>query len=235
MTDNNQANYVTREDVDNAIISLLLKGTNPSIDAIRLALGKEAGMREGQRKGSPNTVAKFKKEWTSEVAENRAIPLPAHIPEAALEVIYHFWGVVSSEATRSFELEKNKILKSEQAALELAGRATEAADRLRTQIDILNDRISERDKKISLLEEENKGLGVEVIDCEEHISALQEKLKTAQFEIAGLKREIEIKDELHNKSVSELQINKNTAEGIIEKYMQSLRENKEKSPSKKKG
>lgn len=139
---------VTSDDVEDAIVTLILDGINPSIDAIRVHLGRLAGFEDGTQKGSPNTVLKFKQAWTAKVKEQRAIPLPSHIPESARAVIYGLWDAVKAEATKTFDFEREKHEKAVQVAMAASEQFSAKAEKNFEEVARLWCLLEERDAEI---------------------------------------------------------------------------------------
>lgn len=102
---------LTYEEVARAIVSLLRKGQNPSLDAIHEAVGN---------RGSRTTVHKFKNQWMERLGQQDAVNLlPATVPKELMPMIDELWGVAVDQAGRAHAEDK--------AALEsMASRAREA-------------------------------------------------------------------------------------------------------------
>lgn len=121
---------VTYKDVEEAIVSLLLEGKNPTIDNIRIYLGTD-----DEKRGSPNTITKFRNEWRAKVAANRSIMLPAPIPQEALSAIAGLWGALKSEAAKDFSIQRASMEETVREADQARAASENEALALRERID----------------------------------------------------------------------------------------------------
>lgn len=121
---------VTYRDVEEAIVSLLLEGKNPTIDNIRIYLGTD-----DEKRGSPNTITKFRNEWRAKVAANRSIMLPAPIPQEALSAIAGLWGALKSEAAKDFSIQRASMEETVREADQARAASENEALALRERID----------------------------------------------------------------------------------------------------
>lgn len=90
-------NITDYDNVEKAIISLLIKGKNPSIEAIRSELATLLGLPKGQKKGSPNEVLKQKLTWQEKLKQSQKIPTPEQMPEAVFKHFYAAWLAIRQE------------------------------------------------------------------------------------------------------------------------------------------
>lgn len=149
---------VTYRDVEEAIVSLLLEGKNPTIDNIRIYLGTD-----DEKRGSPNTITKFRNEWRAKVAANRSIMLPAPIPQEALSAIAGLWGALKSEAAKDFSIQRasmeETVREADQARIASENEALALRERIDDQvrdIQILQMQCAQKDARgADLLDEVN--------------------------------------------------------------------------------
>ena len=149
---------VTYKDVEEAIVSLLLEGKNPTIDNIRIYLGAD-----DEKRGSPNTITKFRNEWRERVAANRSVMLPAPIPQEALSAIAGLWGALKNEAAKDFSAQRalleDVVKEADQARIASENEALALRERIEDQardIQILQAQCAQRDaRSADLLDEVN--------------------------------------------------------------------------------
>lgn len=130
---------ITEDDVWKACDALLLEGARPTIERVRLKLGR----------GSPNTVSPMLETWFkhlgTRITDPRAFATPAGQPDVVRQAAQHLWEVAHAEARRevddrvreglaaaaaNVESEKEKAVVAEAAAFSANARATH----LQTQV-----------------------------------------------------------------------------------------------------
>jgi len=141
------ARGITEDEVWKACDVLLLEGARPTIERVRLKLGR----------GSPNTVSPMLETWFkhlgARIKDPRAFAAPAASPDPVQQAAQHLWEVAQAEARRNLddrlrdglamaaanvEAEKERAAISEAAAFSALSRATHLQtelENLRTTLD----------------------------------------------------------------------------------------------------
>lgn len=86
------AKGITEHDVWTAADTLLLEGARPTIERVRLKIGR----------GSPNTVSPHLETWFAHlgarIADPRAFSAPPDVPDPVLQAARHFWETAMAQA-----------------------------------------------------------------------------------------------------------------------------------------
>lgn len=164
---------VMPKDIEGAFIELLLAGKNPTIENIRLHLGR----------GSPNTITKHRAAFLERVAESRSIPLPAPIPEGAASLMAQMWGLLSAEAfakyTSEVEAAQAQTHKAQADAEAAIVQAQQAAAR---EVETLQAQLQQAEQYALALKEDGARKDLRIGHLTGQIEALQAdnaKLHTA--------------------------------------------------------
>lgn len=124
---------ITDTDVWKACDALLLEGARPTIERVRLKIGR----------GSPNTVSPHLEAWFKHlggrIQDPGAFAAPPDLPDPVLQAARHFWETALAQTRHDFdkrlqeamaaavanvESEKERATIAEAAAFEAAGKAT---------------------------------------------------------------------------------------------------------------
>ena len=91
------ARGITEADVFKVCDTLLLEGARPTIERVRLTLGR----------GSPNTISPMLETWFkhlgARIKDPGAFSVPAGVAELVLQAAQHFWEVAQAEARRDVD------------------------------------------------------------------------------------------------------------------------------------
>lgn len=136
------ARGITEQEVWKACDALLLEGARPTIERVRLKVGR----------GSPNTVSPMLETWFkslgSRIADPGAFSVPPDVPDPVLQAAKHFWEKALAQTRFDFEqrlqermaiavdnveAEKERAEIASKAAFEATSRAT----RLQAQVEAL--------------------------------------------------------------------------------------------------
>lgn len=115
------SNFTEEETVQKAILSLLVKGSNPSIDNIRSELAIMFGYDEKNKKGSPNEVLRIKKAWQEQLAaqlDSLEVPMPETAPPEAAKIFRQMWELCLDVATEKFNENQEAFASKEQELTE---------------------------------------------------------------------------------------------------------------------
>lgn len=106
------ARGVTETDVFTACDALVLAGERPTIERVRLKIGR----------GSPNTVGPMLDSWFKglgrRLQDPGAFTPPTDVPSPVLQAAQHFWGVAQAESRRDVEAHISAGLASAQAQVD---------------------------------------------------------------------------------------------------------------------
>lgn len=188
------ASYTSTANVEKAIISLLSKGSNPSVEAIRSEIALMHGFEEGEKKGSPNEVLREKRIWQSKVKDILDIPIPKHIPEKVLANFESVWDANQEIAAEAFAKEKNK---SEETFLKMTNdlaerdaeitllkteqdRSVFEAKTMQKDFDSLNVNLTEKNEQIEGLVNDKVLLADQLSAAKNHLDDERERLSLAQ-------------------------------------------------------
>ena len=141
------ARGITQDEVWKACDALLLEGARPTIERVRLKLGR----------GSPNTVSPMLETWFkhlgARITDPGAFAAPASMPDPVHQAAQHLWEAAQAEARRDLdnrlqeglaaaaanvEAEKERAAVAEAAAYSANAKATHLQlelDQIRQQID----------------------------------------------------------------------------------------------------
>lgn len=176
---------ITETDVWNACDALLLEGARPTIERVRLKIGR----------GSPNTVSPHLEAWFkylgSRIQDPGAFSAPPGVPDPVLQAARHFWETALAQTRHDFdqrlqeamaaavanvESEKERAAIAEAAAFEAAGKTTR-----------LQHELSER---AGLLEQEKltrAALEANLADARRQVADLQRRLERGAAELAEVR------------------------------------------------
>lgn len=91
------ARGINETDVWEAADALLLEGARPTIERVRLKIGR----------GSPNTVSPFLETWFKHlggrIKDPRAFAAPLDVPDPVLQVAQHFWKAALAQTRLDFD------------------------------------------------------------------------------------------------------------------------------------
>lgn len=207
-------NITDEKRVERAILSLLIKGVNPSVEAIRGELALELGFEEGTKKGSPNEILRIKREWQEKLKADLEIPQPSILPGDVLAKFEQIWEDAISVADIRFSeerLEAKKQIqdveaKAEQLSLDNGIREKEA-ETLNAKISELEDNLKTKDSLLlsvtTSMEEitrENSKLKAQLAKA----NASQEELIQLSTRVAALEAEKTIRLENLNTLTQQL-------------------------------
>lgn len=200
------ARGITESDVFKACDSLLLAGARPTIERVRLKLGR----------GSPNTVSPMLETWFkhlgTRIKDPGAFSAPAVVAEPVFQAAQHFWEVAQAEARRELddrvreglatavanvEAEKERATVAEAAAFS----ANAKAAHLQAELDRLRERLdAERsahaataatlDAARQQLEERTSRLRAVEADIAKRESDIMEVVRMAQARAAASERHL---------------------------------------------
>ncbi len=133
------ARGIQESDVWAAADALLLEGQRPTIERVRLKIGR----------GSPNTVQPLLDTWFrglgARITDPKVFAAPADVPDPVAQAAKHFWEVALATARKDFdeklregldaaaanvEAEKEKATIAESAAFSAAAKATQSQKQL---------------------------------------------------------------------------------------------------------
>lgn len=105
---------ITQDDVWKACDALLMAGERPTIERVRLTIGR----------GSPNTVSPLLDTWFrslgTRIQDPRAFAVPPDIPDPVQQAARHFWETAQAESRRDFDLRLQESLVALKAELQAA-------------------------------------------------------------------------------------------------------------------
>lgn len=193
-------NYTDEKNVEKAILSLLSKGINPSVEAIRGEIALMFGFGDGDKKGSPNEVLKVKRGWQEKLKESMDIPLPDRLPEKVLANFESVWDanqLVAAEAFGVERTENEELLKKLKGELglkdvevnELKANNNESAIEMKSmqkEIDSLYDNLAEKNEKIDSLLCELSSLNDQLKASSVALNEERSRLSLAQDNYIGL-------------------------------------------------
>lgn len=176
---------ITETDVWKACDALLLEGARPTIERVRLKIGR----------GSPNTVSPHLEAWFKHlghrIQDPGAFSAPPDVPDPVLQAARHFWEAALAQTRHDFdqrvqaamaaavanvESEKERAATAEAAAFDAAGKAVR-----------LQHELAER---TSMLEQEKLGRAAteaNLADARRQIADLQRRLEHSTAELAALR------------------------------------------------
>lgn len=182
------------EDVAQAADALLQEGARPTIERIRLHIGR----------GSPNTVSPMLEQWFSGLGQRLGmVDLPgqgADVPDAVLQSAKELWKMAAAEATARSELAcsderaalNKEAQKLEEGRRELEARENAVSARVKTmqealqlctrQLEESNARWQESQRTVSAQSMQialNQAL---LVRSREEAAALQQRLDSAQIQ-----------------------------------------------------
>lgn len=176
---------ITETDVWKACDALLLEGARPTIERVRLKIGR----------GSPNTVSPHLDAWFkhlgARIQDPGAFAAPPDVPDPVLQAARHFWETALAQTRRDFdqrlqeamaaavanvESEKERATIAEAAAFEAAGKAS------RLQHDLM--------ERSGALEKERlarAGIEAHLADARREVQDLQRRLERSTVELAEVR------------------------------------------------
>ncbi|HET7864298.1 MAG TPA: DNA-binding protein [Burkholderiaceae bacterium] len=179
------ARGITETDVWKACDALLLEGARPTIERVRLKIGR----------GSPNTVSPHLEAWFKHlggrIQDPGAFAAPPDVPDPVLQAARHFWETALALTRRDFdqrlqeamaaavanvESEKERAAIAEAAAFEAAGKAA------RLQHDLA--------ERTGALEQERlarAGIEANLADAHRQVQDLQRRLERSAAELAEVR------------------------------------------------
>lgn len=179
------ARGITETDVWKACDALLLEGARPTIERVRLKIGR----------GSPNTVSPHLEAWFKHlggrIQDPGAFAAPPDVPDPVLQAARHFWETALAQTRRDFdqrlqeamaaavanvESEKERAAIAEAAAFEAAGKAAR-----------LQHELAER---MGALEQEKlarAALEANLADARRQVQDLQRRLERGEAELAEVR------------------------------------------------
>jgi chromosome segregation ATPase len=105
---------ITENDVWQAADALLLEGARPTIERVRLKIGR----------GSPNTVSPHLETWFrhlgARIKDPKSFSAPAHAPDPVAQAAQHFWEVAAASARAELKEEGDRIRADAATAVEAA-------------------------------------------------------------------------------------------------------------------
>lgn len=145
---------VNEKDVWKAADALLVEGRRPTIEAVRLKIGR----------GSPNTITPYLDTWFKGLGKRLQDPgafaAPTNVPEPIAAAATHFWEAALAAARQEIGVERS-ALEVDRAALEAerqemaSQRAAFAASEkaLQDALQLAKDQLAEADRRAQMLEE----------------------------------------------------------------------------------
>jgi hypothetical protein len=178
---------ITENDVWKAADALLLEGARPTIERVRLKIGR----------GSPNTVSPFLETWFrhlgGRIKDPGAFAAPPGVPDPVLQAARHFWESALAETRRDFdarlheamvaavanvEAEKERAANAEAAAFEAAARVGRAETDLAERGELLEQERLLRAGDLARFEEVRR-----------HLEAVEARVGMAEGEIGRARGE----------------------------------------------
>jgi DNA repair exonuclease SbcCD ATPase subunit len=176
---------ITKEEVWQACDALLLAGERPTIEKVRLALGR----------GSPNTVSPMLDEWFRKLGtrlqDPKAFAAPAEIPEPVQAAAKHFWEAAQAESRRDFdERLKTGLADAEERARlerERADTAARSAAEAMARANRLQEELAEREAELVRAREAHGQTRDELSRVRHHAEGLQTRLDQALGELVEVR------------------------------------------------
>ncbi len=176
---------ITEDDVWKACDALLLEGARPTIERVRLKLGR----------GSPNTVSPFLETWFKHlggrIKDPGAFASPADVPDLVMRAAKHFWEAALAETRRDFderlrdglsaavanvEAEKERAAQANAAAFEATGKVARLQAELVDREALLQEQRAAREKTEAQL-----------VESRAQVEELRSRLDAAHMESASLR------------------------------------------------
>lgn len=168
-------NITSETNVEKAILSLLIKGSNPSIEAIRSELAQMFGFDSGEKKGSPNEILKIKREWQEKVRESMSIPEPKHIPKEVLAAFERVWEENLAIASKGFDGERKEYTHAISIIEEEKKFLMDTVEKIKSQLESSKSTIDSKEETIKSLKRENNSLNKEITSLQQTVDALNER------------------------------------------------------------
>jgi chromosome segregation ATPase len=175
---------ITAQDIHNAADQLVAAGENPTLAAIRKALGG----------GSYTTISEAMKEWKAkqqadlvEIREAAPQSISDKLESLGIEV----WAVALEMANARLQSEREAL---EQARAEIEEEAAEAAglaDALNDEVEQLKTELEQKNNDLSAALENNQSVGNELKTALERITALEKELAITSTRLDDAQQERE--------------------------------------------
>jgi len=176
---------ITDTDVWKACDALLLEGARPTIERVRLKIGR----------GSPNTVSPHLEAWFkhlgSRIQDPGAFSAPPDLPDPVLQAARHFWDTALAQTRHDFdqrlqeamaaavanvESEKERAAIAEAAAFEAAGKVTRLQHDLAARANVLEQ------EKLA-----RAAIDANLADARRQVADLQRRLERSAVELAEVR------------------------------------------------